>query len=124
MLCGLLHLLGIVVGRQISERGVQTNTIVEAVDVAGDGGVGCGLGGVYAGGFLVLERGKEALGDSIMPRGQAARSQQLPLRLMLGTKPCAASVLANSPLAYWLPRSEWKITPGGTGEADHALRNA
>ncbi len=94
MLGSLLHLLGMVVERQIAKRGVQTDRIVEAMDVAGDGIVGRRLGDVYAGGVLVFERRE------------------------------AAGVLANSPLAYWLPRSEWKITPGATGEVDQALRNA
>jgi competence protein ComEC len=30
---------------------------------------------------------------------------------MLGTKPCEVSIWRNSPLAYWLPRSEWNNTP-------------
>ncbi|QNH23473.1 hypothetical protein G4Q83_00245 [Xanthomonas theicola] len=46
------------------------------------------------------------------------------MRLMLGTKPCAAKVLPKSPLAYWAPRSEWNSTPAPTGATDQALRKA
>ena len=37
---------------------MQARWVVEAVDVAGDGGVRVGLGVIHAGDFLVLERGK------------------------------------------------------------------
>jgi hypothetical protein len=37
--------------------------------------------------------------------------QQLPLRLIEGVVPHSLSNLLNSWLAYWLPRSLWKINP-------------
>src|SRR5471032_2613397 len=40
-----------------------------------------------------------------------ALSQQLPLRLIEGVIPQSFSSLLNSWLAYWLPRSLWKISP-------------
>ena len=46
---------------------MQARWVVEAVDIAGDGGVRIGLGVIHAGDFLVLERGKEALGHCVVP---------------------------------------------------------
>lgn len=47
------------------ERGVQAGGIVEAMDVAGDGGVCSSLGFIHAGGLFVLERGEETLGHGV-----------------------------------------------------------
>jgi hypothetical protein len=46
---------------------MQPSWIVEAMDVAGDGRVCIGLGGIHAGDFLVLERSKEALRHGVVP---------------------------------------------------------
>ena len=47
----------------------------------------------------------------IMPRGQASRSQQSPLRDMLWINSCLLSSLRKSVHAYWTPRSEWNVSP-------------
>jgi len=42
---------------------------------------------------------------------EQALSQQLPLRLIDGVMPWSLSTALKSSLAYWLPRSLWKINP-------------
>src|ERR1017187_2968057 len=42
---------------------------------------------------------------------EQALSQQLPLRRIDGAMPCSLSTWLKSSLAYWLPRSLWKISP-------------
>src|SRR5664280_1775311 len=42
---------------------------------------------------------------------EQALSQQFPLRLIDGVMPCSLSTSLKSSLAYWLPRSLWKISP-------------
>lgn len=53
------------------------------MNVSGVGGVSLCLGGIAAGDFLTIERGKEASGDRVVPA--------VALRLILGTKPSTAS---------------------------------
>lgn len=55
-----------------------------------------------------------------------ALSQQLALRLILGTKPRVMSMRRKSWLAYWLPRSEWNNTPPSVQEGllDQVIRHA
>jgi hypothetical protein len=79
---------------------MQVRGIVEATDMVGNGGMSGSLGLIevpVTSSFLSVAKKLSA----------TALSQQLPLRLMLGMKPCAASILAKRLLAYWLPRSEW-----------------
>ena len=73
---------------------------------------------------LILEAVEPALGRRIAPRGQAPRSQQFPLRLIEQIMPYSASLSWNAWLAYWLPRSEWCITPGAGFLRNHAIVSA
>jgi hypothetical protein len=55
-----------------------------------------------------------------------ALSQQLPRRLIEAVMPYALSTSRKSLLAYWMPRSLWKITPACLlgWRLNHAMRSA
>jgi hypothetical protein len=53
-----------------------------------------------------------------------ALSQQLPLRLIEAVMPYSVSWAAIAWLAYWLPRSLWKITPAAGLRRNQAIVSA
>ncbi len=91
-------------GRQIAESCLLSNSVVEDLDVFRDLARSLLAGGEAA---VMHQFGfKEPQQLSI-----GALSQQFPLRLMEGCMPNWRSSCWSACEQYWLPRSEWRISP-------------
>jgi len=98
-------LLLVVAWGSVAQRRMQSHRVVEACDVVGNVSLRFGVIGVSRCQTRSIFRFRKN-------RSMTALSQQLPLRLMLHTRPWRESSAVWAWLAYWLPRSECTSSPG------------